>query len=128
LPIPAKYPDPVYTPLEHRAAFLAFLKFVKSNIASQTAIRVDANWATQSQALQGFAEFASPDLILREERLEEDLGIVAAQVGKSTMPKIADVTDPHAALLAEIYDDEIEAAVHDVYQRDYIMFGFGPYV
>jgi hypothetical protein len=30
--------------------------------------------------------------------------------------------------LTEIYDDEIEAAVHDVYQRDYITFGFGPYL
>jgi LPS sulfotransferase NodH len=128
LPIPAKYPDSAYTSLEHRAAFLAFLKFVKSNIASQTTIRVDAHWATQSQALQGFAEFASPDLILREARLEEDLAILAAQVGKSTMPMIADVTDPHSALLTEIYDDEIEAAVHDVYQRDYITFGFGPYL
>ena len=94
---------------------------MKLNIASQTTIRVDANWATQSQALQGFAEFASPDLILREGRLEEDLAILAAQVGKSTMPKIADMTDPHSALLTEIYDDEIEAAVHDVYQRDYII-------
>lgn len=126
--IPVKYPDSAYTPIEHRTAFLAFLKFVKSNIASQTTIRVDAHWASQSRALQGFAEFASPDLILREDRLEQDLSIVAAQIGKTTMPQIADVTDPHALLLKEIYDDEIEAAVHEVYQRDYIAFGFGPYV
>mgnify|MGYP000038263005 CR=1 FL=1 len=127
LPIPAKYPDANYNRLEHREAFLAFLKFVKSNLAGQTAIRVDAHWATQSQAVQGFAEFASPDLILREDRLEEDLAIVAAQVGKTTMPKVSDATDPHAALLRDIYDGEIEDAVRDVYQRDYIAFGFAAY-
>jgi len=128
LPIPATYPDAEYEAEQHRSAFLEFLKFVKSNLGGQTAIRVDAHWATQAQALQGFAEFASPDLILRENRLEVDLGILAAQIGKSTMPQIADVTDPHADLLAEIYDAEVEAAVHEVYQRDYVTFGFGPYV
>ncbi|MFQ3183895.1 MAG: LPS sulfotransferase NodH [Alteromonas macleodii] len=127
LPVPAKYPDQKYTSLIHRTAFLAFLKFVKSNIASQTVVRVDAHWATQSQAVQGFAKFASPDLILREDRLEEDFATLAAQIGNTNTPQIAEVSDPHMALLQKIYDEEVEAAVHDVYQRDYVAFGFGPY-
>lgn len=128
LPIPADYPDETYTASVHRDAFLAFLKFVKSNLGGQTTVRVDPYWATQSQVVQGFAEFAAPDLILREDQLEEGLGIAAAQIGKLTMPKVADMTDPHAALLAEIYDEEVEAMVQDAYQRDYIAFGFGPYI
>lgn len=127
LPIPGTYPHKDYDTATHKEAFLAFLKFVKSNLGGQTAIRVDAHWATQSQALQGFAEFAPPDMILREDRLEEDLAIVAAQVGKTTMPQVPVVTDPHRALLDEIYDGEIESAVKDVYQRDYIALGFGRY-
>ena len=104
-----------------------YLKFVKLNIASQTVIRVDAHWATQSQVVQGFAKFASPDLILREDRLEEDFATLAAQIGKTIMPQILEVLDPHVMLLQEIYDDEIEASVYDVYHRDYVAFGFGTY-
>lgn len=127
LPLPAKYPDANYNRMEHRETFLKFLAFVKSNIAGQTNVRVDAHWATQAQAVQGFAEFATPDLILREDRLTEDLAILAAQVGKTTMPQVPDVTDAHAKLLRDIYDDEVEAAVKDTYQRDYMTFGFAPF-
>ncbi|MCW1951060.1 MAG: sulfotransferase family 2 domain-containing protein [Octadecabacter sp.] len=127
LPIPAAYPDPSYGADEHRTAFLAYLKFIKSNLGGQTAMRVDAHWATQTQALQGFAEYASPDLILREDRLEEDLAILASQVGKTTMPAVPAQTDQHADMLNDIYDAEIESAVYDVYQRDYIALGYGPY-
>ena len=128
LPIPGNYPDPSYGVDEHRAAFSAFLKFIKSNLGGQTAMRVDAHWATQSQALQGFAELASPDLILREDRLEEDLAILASQVGKTTMPAVPEETDQYADMLNGIYDAELEAAVYDVYQSDYIAFGYGAYV
>lgn len=127
LPIPATYPDDSYDAAAHRTAFLAYLKFVKSNLAGQTAMRVDAHWATQSQALQGFAEYASPDLILREDRLEEDLAILASQIGKTTMPAIPEQTDPHAEMLNGIYDADVESAVYDVYQRDYITLGYGSY-
>ena len=126
LNLPAKYPDADYTTVEHKDAFLGFLKFVKSNLGGQTAIRVDSHWASQANALQGFADFVTPDLVLREDSLEDDLAILAAQIGKDTMPEVG-VTDAHADLLASIYDADIEAAVQDVYQRDYDAFGFGPY-
>ncbi|SLN34229.1 sulfotransferase family 2 domain-containing protein [Pseudooctadecabacter jejudonensis] len=127
LPIPARYPDAKYGTADHKTAFLAFLKFLKANLANQTAIRVDPHWATQAQTVEGFAEFASPDLILREDALEESLAIAAAQVGLTTMPQVADVTDTNAEMLDEIYDETVEATVADVYQRDYVTFGFGPY-
>lgn len=110
----------------HKSAFLGFLQFVKSNLGGQTEIRVDSHWATQANALQGFAEFVTPDMVLREDHLEDDLAVLAAQVGKDTMPSIG-VTDPYADQLSDIYDAEVEAAVADVYQRDYTAFGFGAY-
>ncbi|WP_296417687.1 sulfotransferase family 2 domain-containing protein [Pseudooctadecabacter sp.] len=127
LPIPARYPDAKYGVAEHKDAFLAFLKFLKANLSSQTNIRVDAHWATQAQVLEGYAEFGTPDFVLREDDLEESLAIMAAQIGKTTMPQIDAETDSHAPLLKEIYSAEIEAAVRDVYQRDYVAFGFGDY-
>lgn len=131
LNLPAKMPEVVfddsYRVADHRATFIGFLKFVKSNLGGQTAIRVDSHWATQANALQGFAEFVTPDLVLREDRLEDDLAILAAQIGKETMPELGDVTDPHAQMLGQIYDADIETAVRDTYQRDYDAFGFGAY-
>lgn len=127
LDIPSKLPDADYTSAAHKAGFMGFLKFIKSNLGGQTAIRVDSHWATQANAVQGFAEFITPDMVLREDLLENDLAILAAQIGKSTMPPVAKITDAHAERLAEIYDAGVEAAVMDVYQRDYDAFGFGPY-
>ncbi len=127
LDIPNGEPDASYTRQRHRAAFLGFLQFVKANLASQTAIRVDPFWASQSTVLQGFSDFAMPDMIIREDRMEDDLAFLAAQVGKATMPAVGDVTDPHAARLAEIYDKDIEKAARDVYARDYMTFGFSDY-
>lgn len=127
LPLPGKMPSADYGRMEHRTAFLGYLKFVKANLAGQTNIRVDAHWASQAQAVQGFAEFAMPDLILREDRLSEDLAILAAQIGKTTMPQVPDETDPHRRQLNDIYDEEVEAAVRDAYQRDYMTFGFGAF-
>lgn len=127
LDLPDTMPDVSYGRREHRAAFLGFLAFLKANLAGQTTLRVDGNWASQAQILQGFAEFALPDLILREDRLGEDLAILAAQIGKKTMPQIAEVTDPHAEQLKDIYDEEVETAAREVYQRDYMTFGFDAY-
>lgn len=127
LPIPARYPHAKYDTQSHRAAFLAFLKFVRSNLSAQTGIRVDAHWATQAQIVEGFAEFATPDFVLREATLEEDIAIVAAQVGKTTMPQITRPDDPYAQMLMDIYGPDVEEAVQDTYQRDYTAFGFGAY-
>jgi len=127
VPIPARYPDAAYGTQEHRLAFLEFLKFVKANLSAQTNFQVDPHWATQAQIVEGFSEFATPDFILREDSLEENLAIIAAQIGKTTMPQVADETDPYADQLRDIYDADVEAAVHDVYHRDYMTFGFGPY-
>jgi hypothetical protein len=124
LPIPESAPDVAYDQHAHRTAFLAFLEFLKTNLAGQTTVRVDAAWATQMQVLQGYAQFALPDMILREEEVEVYLPALAQQLGHDdpAAPQTAAEERPYP--LADIYDDEVEDLVSAVYQRDYIAFGF----
>ena len=110
---------------EQRQAFLAFLHFLKMNLGGQTAVRVDATWASQSAVLSGFADFALPDIVVREETMAEELAMLCQMVGVSC-PDLPDA-ESDAIPLFEIYDEEVEAAVRDVYQRDYMAFGYGPY-
>lgn len=119
LPPPGKpYPDAA----SHRAGFMGFLKWLKLNLSGQTSSRVDAHWASQSAVLQGFGQFQTPDLILREDRLAEGLAFLAAEVGADCPPVAAATPD---ALLAGLYDADVEGAVRDAYARDYMGFGFG---
>ncbi|MDF1726693.1 MAG: nodulation protein NodH [Sulfitobacter sp.] len=124
IPLPPEGPDESYDLNAHRAGFAAFLRFLKGNLAGQTAIRVDAAWCTQAQAIAGFGEFCLPDLILREDEMAEMLPSLAQSVGVegAEAPAPSAPCDPFT--LAQIYDDEIEALAADAYQRDYMMFGF----
>ncbi|SFR00192.1 sulfotransferase family 2 domain-containing protein [Poseidonocella sedimentorum] len=111
-----------------RAAFLAFLGWLPEALNGQTALRPDAHWASQSRLLQGFARFAPPDAILREDDLPEALPQLARTTGQ-TAPEWSP-TDGESAVaqgLAAIYDSDIERAVRAAYPRDFMMFGFGPW-
>ncbi len=112
--------DTEYTMIAHQAAFLGFLKFLKSNLNAQTSQRVDPAWASQISLVQGMCEFGPPDAILREDELQSGLSNVAGQSGI----EIAKVTDPNAARLAQIYSKDIETHTRDAYPRDYLIFGF----
>ena len=118
-------PDDSYTIDTHRVAFEAYLEFVRSNLAGQTGIRVDAHWNTQAQVLSGFADFGPPDFVLREDELEEMLPLIARQVGHEAppLPQATEADTPYP--LDAIYGAKLEALVAEVYQRDYMMFGFG---
>ena len=114
-----------YDVTAHRAAFVAFLAFVKANLAGQTSLRIDSHWASQVEVLKGFGEVALPDMIVREDEMASYLPALAMQAGRMDPPEPSEATEdtPHA--LSSIYDDEIEALVQDIYQRDYLNFGFG---
>lgn len=127
VPLPEEAPGPGWGAAEHRAAFFGFLRFLKANLSGQTSVRVDPAWASQAQLLQGMAALAPPDVILREDELGRDLPRLAAAVGRPDAPPPQDATDPHRARLAEIHDADLEAAARDVYNRDYLVFGFGPW-
>ena len=125
LPIPEGDPDDSYDRAAHHAAFLAFLGFLKANLAGQTAIRVDPHWATQAAVIEGMAQFGPPDVILREEDMRAGLAALARQVGYAEPPMPPEPAEDRPFALADIHDADIERLVRDIYQRDYMLFGFG---
>lgn len=122
LPPPAR--TAAMTPEDHRAAFLAFLRFAWMNLAGQTPARVDAAIATQAAVIQGFAQFQGPDLILREDRLAEGLAFLASETGQPC-PALPPAAEHRPVALAEIADAELHEAARDAYARDFTAFGFG---
>ena len=124
--MPREGPGDDWTKDDQRSAFLQFLNFARASLRGQTALRVDSTWGTQAQQLSGFAEFAQPDVVMREETLAEDLSGLCDRLGL-TFPGAPDPQGPEAISLDEIYDDEVEDMVRDVYQRDYMMFGYERY-
>ncbi|EIE49874.1 nodulation protein NodH [Salipiger aestuarii] len=128
LPIPEGEPGADYTVSAHRAAFEAFLTFLKANLAGQTSVRIDGHWASQGHVIQGMSEMTLPDMVVREDEMAAYLPALALQVGhaKPPDPIKLPVRAPYA--LAEIYDDRLEAAARDAYARDYLMFGFGDWM
>ncbi|MFG6559029.1 nodulation protein NodH [Sulfitobacter sp. 1A15299] len=124
VPLPKDGPDAEYDRDAHRAAFVAFLKFLKGNLAGQTSIRVDAAWCSQAQAIAGFGAFCLPDRIIREEELASELPALAAGQGHATVPALPQMVEPGPFTLGDIYDDEIEALTAEAYQKDYMTFGF----
>ncbi|MCA0870486.1 sulfotransferase domain-containing protein [Seohaeicola saemankumensis] len=124
LPLPKSEPDDSFSRADHRAAFVAFMEFVRMNLAGQTGVRVDGAWCTQSQTLASFTDFAPPDHVLREDEAAGQLAQMAGVLGYPDPPEMDTATDDTPYALADIYDAELEALAADVYQRDYVMFGF----
>ena len=125
LPLPEHPDDPPLSTTQLRACFCEFLKFLKFNLAGQTALRVDGAWASQSQIIQGFCKFAPPHMIVRAETLEEDLKLLTQQVGL-TWYAPPSAPPPQGPALAEIYDAELETLAREAYAADYSNFGFKP--
>lgn len=109
---------------EHRAAFLAYLRFCKACLSGQTGLQPWPIWASQAALLQGMAESALPDLILREERLAQGLRFLCDELGLPCPPVPATLGAPAPVPLAAILDDEIAAACRAAYGRDFEQFGF----
>ncbi|MDA5093038.1 sulfotransferase family 2 domain-containing protein [Aliiroseovarius sp. KMU-50] len=124
--VPEAEPDESWSVEAHKQAFVQFIDFVDRNLKGQTGIRVDAAWASQSAVLQGFAGFALPDHVLREDQLEEGLGGLLAELGITMSDWPAAPAEDQPFALSQIYDTEIEKKIRKLYQRDYMMFGFRP--
>ncbi|SIT10244.1 sulfotransferase family 2 domain-containing protein [Paracoccus saliphilus] len=101
--------------------FRDFLEFLGRNLSGQTTLPTHPHWATQSAVLGGFGRFAQPDMLLREERLEDDIAYLC---------KTADIPDPQMEKLepgnypAFLSDKDLISAARSAYMRDYIAFGF----
>lgn len=131
LPLPETL-DHSYDLATHKAAFSAFLEFLELNLAGQSGIRIDPHWGTQSAAIQNMSAFCLPDWIIREDEMPAFLDALAYQVGYTDPPGVpvqteTEPTETEPYALAAIYDAEIEARISRIYQRDYMMFGFGPW-
>lgn len=112
-----------YTKIDHRDAFASFLTFLKGNLAGQTSIRVDAVWATQSALLEGATSVVLPDLIVREDDMQEKLAALAGSLFlREADVELEEEVGPFS--LSEIYDKELEKLCQQTYRRDYINFGF----
>ena len=107
----------------HRRAFATWLEFLALNLAGQTAVRQDPAWATQSSLIQGFAGFAAPDRILREDGLGAALEDLAQEMGTEAPPLSPEPETP--VPLSAIADAALEARAGEIYQRDMMMLGFG---
>ncbi len=124
IPLPSDPADKSYSKADHRTAFVQFLRFLKVNLAGQTAVRVDADWASQAKTIEGFAEFALPDRLIRHQTMAEELADLAEFMGVTDVPPL-DVKQNDARYnLTDIYDSEIENLARGAYGRDYLMFGF----
>lgn len=123
LPIPKDGLIPGYYADQHKEAFIAFLNFLKGNLAGQTSLKVEQIFASQTALIQGMANFALPDRILREEELIEDLPKLAKAQGRDGAE--FDMALPEEPFpLAEINDSEIESLIFDIYRKDFLNFGF----
>ncbi|WP_068299003.1 hypothetical protein [Pararhodobacter sp. CCB-MM2] len=103
-----------------REVFKAFLKFCHASITGQTGLQPWPVWATQSALLEGYAKVLTPDLLLREEDLAEDLPRLAQKLGHDVPPIWQGETEGSDALV----DDETRMLCRKAYGRDYDAFGF----
>lgn len=124
VPLPAEWPDTAWTVERHRAAFLAFLQFLKGNLGGQTSLRVDNTWATQDRLLTAIGQFAIPDRIIREDALARDLRDLAGDAGIDPPPLRGAFQVAAPFPLAEVRDQAIDKAAQAAYRRDFMMFGF----
>lgn len=123
LPLPKK-------PADHAAyaeGLLAFAIWLKSNLNAQTSLPVHALWASQSTTLAAFAQIATPDLLVREERISEDLAYLTGAAGLEAPPFEPPSGDPTPVALDLVWSEALEEAVQAAYLRDYMQFGFGPW-
>ncbi|WP_112873302.1 hypothetical protein [Paracoccus endophyticus] len=100
------------------ALFAPFLDVLRRTLLGQTTLATHPGWATQSEVLAGFARFAAPDLVVREDRMTAELGFLARTVG-------LDADGPRPAPLPAVLDDPgLRKAAKAAYLRDYVAFGF----
>lgn len=123
VPLPAKGSGTVLDVAAQRAAFLAYLQFVKGNLSGQTSLRVDPAWASQTALLQGMTRMVLPHRLIPEAELEGELQTLAHLAGVTPTAWVPEA-DAGAIALKDIYDGKIEQAAIAAYRPDYINFGF----
>lgn len=110
---------------DHVAGFLAWLRWLKPHLGGQTSLPVHPLWASQSNMVQSISQIGVPDLLVREDRLAEDLAYLARSVELEAPAFSAPDPDTGPVRLADIWQPEMEKAAREAYPRDFLQFGFG---
>ncbi len=116
---------PGYDLDSHRAAFLAFLKFVKANLSRQTTLRIDPAWASQTAIIRGISNVVLPRHILREDNLAQGLAVIETLCGLESVNLGPPPAEDCPYGLQDIYDAQVESRAREIYAQDYLNFGFG---
>ena len=112
---------------QHRAAFHAFLRFLKDNLAGQTSIRKDGLWDSQMTFLAGFTTAIPVALILKEGQMDAGFRYVETLLDLPKPLLAAPIRPNHMFTLDEIYSRQTENLGRKAYAMDYVRFGFGDY-
>ena len=108
----------------HRAGFLKWLEMVKHLQAGRTELRTPPHLASQLATVTGFSQVQGPDHLLREDRLEEGLAFICAELGAKMRPlPVLPEKEPFA--LTDLYGRDLEVAAREAYGKDYVAFGYG---
>jgi hypothetical protein len=121
VPLPEDAALPGLSADQSQALFGDFLGFLKRNLSGQTTLSTHPGWASQTEVLAGFARFAVPDLLLREDRLTLEIGWLAASAGVDAAKAGLPATESFPDFLT---DPAILKAAKAAYLRDYVGFGF----
>ena len=113
-----------FDPKLHRNTFEKFIVFLADNLRGQTPLRIDPHWASQTALLRSYSAFCPTDMIIREDELQTLLPFLAQLTGYKN--PAAPVLEPEVSLawLTAIYDKNLETHLQDIYQQDYLTFGF----
>lgn len=108
-------------------SFKKFLLFVRDNIVGKTSIRKDAHWALQKSIIDRFSRVVSIDLIGRVEHYKRDMSYVLECIGIENPILLStrfNEGPPPPYSLDEIMSDDIKALAEEVYEQDYLAFGY----
>lgn len=120
-------PGEQLTVQKHSDNFLRFLAFVRLNLVGKTRLKVDGHWNLQSKLIFGKSMTKTPDFIGRVERFNEGMKLVL-DYGKYKQPldlslRFNEAPRPPFAL-HEVLSDDALRLIEDIYERDYIVFGY----
>lgn len=101
--------------------FLDFLAFLRRNLNGQTSLPTQPDWASQSEVIAGFSSFSQPDMLVREDRMTEDLAYLCHTVGIEDMQAERLARDAYPDFLMQ---PDMQKAARAAYQRDYVAFGY----
>lgn len=110
----------------HRAGFAVFLEFLRYLLDGRTELKTPPQFASLGATIQGFAQVQSPDVLIREDRLEQGLRALTDDLGLPFHP-LPEETPPAGFTLDQIYGPDLERAAEAAYARDYTGFGFRPW-